>query len=78
MARSRDSQGNRCGGQIGQKSSLIPEVYINRGLFLTHMKSASLCNDSVGRTACRLSVCSKNVNVAIFSNTLNMINVKFA
>ena len=28
------------------------------------------------RPACRLSVCGKNFNVAIFSDTINMVSVK--
>ena len=44
-------------------------------LLLTHMKNVSLWNDPV-RLVGSLSVCGKNFNVAIFSDTINMINVK--
>ena len=44
-------------------------------LLLTHMKNVSLWNDPV-RLVGSLSVCGKNFNVAIFSVTIHMINVK--
>ena len=46
--------------------------------FWTLMKNVSLCNDQckAGRPAGRMSACGNNFNVAIFSDTINTINVK--
>ena len=46
-------------------------------LLWTHMKNVSLCNDPYYQPAGRVSVCGKNFNVEIFSDTMNMINVIF-
>ena len=43
--------------------------------FLTHMKNVSLCNDHC--YAGRVSVLGENFNIVVFSDNINMINVKF-
>ena len=46
--------------------------------FLAHMKNESLCHDQCSSAwpAGRLTVCGKDFYIVIFSDTINMINVK--